>query len=244
VSVSSVFYPGSHDTISDTILRSSDGVLFYISFKVVLSFCRNTFEEFLGASISERRFRDAIIDIPESSAVLDIIVHSIYQISVAKHSPSFDDLETAVNRMPVYGIVPKKHITPSTPLYDLLLSHAPLHPIRVYTLAGHFNMEELAVKASGHLLSYDLSGLSDDVAKSMGAVYLRRLMSLHHDLKETLKATILQPPRLHPVIGSCDFNEQKKLSRAWALTASYLAWDSKPGECIILRYIFLIRISY
>ena len=238
MSVSSSFYSGSHNTTSDTVLRSSDGVLFYLTFKVVLSFCKNTFEEFLGAAISEKKFRYTIIDIPETSPVLDIIVHLIYQISVVKQSPSFDDLETAVNRMPAYGLLPKDYITPSTPLYGLLLSYAPLHPIRVYSLAGHSNMEELAVRASSYLVSYDLFELSDDMAVSMGAVYLHRLMCLHYNLKESLKATLLQPPRLHPPIGACDAIEQNRLSRAWALTASYVAWSSKTGECIFVRQFF------
>ncbi|KAF9560626.1 hypothetical protein CPC08DRAFT_466515 [Agrocybe pediades] len=232
VSVSSSFFPGSHNAISDTIFRSSDGVLFYVTSKVLLSCSKKIFQEFLGASIGEKRFRDVIIDIPESSAVLNIIIHTVYGISVARHSPSFEDVETAIYRMPAYGIAPKDLIVPTKPLYELLLSQSPLYHIKVYTLAGHFKLEDLAVKVSSHLLSYDLSELTDDLVRSMGATYLKRLMCLHYNLVETLKSIILQPPGPHPVTPDCDFLEQKKLSRAWALAASYLAWDSRPDLSI------------
>jgi len=232
VSVSSSFFPGSHNSISDTIFRSSDAVLFYVNARVVLKTEKNAFQEFLGASLDEKRFRDVIIDVPESSAILDIIVHILYGISCAKHNPSFDDLEAAINRMPVYGLVPRSLIVPSSPLYELLLSHAPIYPIQIYSLAGHLGIHELAINTSSHLLSYNLAELTDDLAKRMGAKYLRRLMSLHLNLIESLKSIILQPPHPHPATPECDFFEQKKLSRAWALSASYLVWDSRPDLSI------------
>ena len=218
--------------ISDTVFRSTDGVLFYVNASVLLKASKSIFEAFLGASLQDKRFRDAILDIPESSSVLNIIIHTIYGLSCAKHSPPFDDIETAVDRMPVYGLMPSTFIKPSSPLFQLLLSHAPVQPIRIYALAGHFGLDELAVQTSSHLLSYELSGLTDDLAKRMGAVYFKRLMCLHINLLDSLKAIILQPPPPHPATDTCDFMEQKKLSRAWALAASYLAWDSRPGTSL------------
>lgn len=215
---------------SDTVFRSADGVLFYVNAKAFIKVSKTIFEAFLGGSLEDKRFRDTIIDVPESSSILNIIIHTIYGLSCAKHSPPFDDIETAVNRMPVYGLTPSAHIMPSSPLFELLLSHAPVQPIRIYALAGHFGIEELAIQTSSHLLSYDLSDLTDELAKRMGAVYFKRLMCLHMNLLDSLKATILQPPRPHPATEACSFVEQKKLSRAWALAASYLAWDSRPGS--------------
>ncbi|KDR70031.1 hypothetical protein GALMADRAFT_902424 [Galerina marginata CBS 339.88] len=209
-------------------LTHHDAVLFYVNSKVLLEASRTIFQEFLGASLEDKRFRDTIIDVPESSSVLNIIIHASYKLSCAKHSPPFDDLEAALNRMPVYGLVPKSHIVPPGPLYDILLSFAPMHPIRLYALAGHFGLQELALNTSSYLLSYDLSELTDDLAKRIGPTYLKRLMCFHLNIIESLKAIILQPPHPHPATPACDFVEQKKLGRAWALTASYLAWDSRP----------------
>ncbi|KAF9482932.1 hypothetical protein BDN70DRAFT_874347 [Pholiota conissans] len=232
VSVSSIFFPGSHKPPSDTIFRSSDTVLFYVHCNTILKASRQAFEIFLKAPLSEPQFRNAVIDIPETSSILNIILNTVYGQSCAKNSPDFDDLEKAVDQMPLYGIPPTKHLLPDTPLFDTLISHAPIYPIRVYALAGKFNAYELAVKTSSHLLSYRLSELTDELAIKMGAIYLRRLMTLHMTLIDTLKTIILQPPPPHPSTRTCDFVEQKKLSRAWALAASYLAWDSRPDLSI------------
>ncbi|PPQ69912.1 hypothetical protein CVT25_002470 [Psilocybe cyanescens] len=228
VSISSSFFPGSHNAVSDIILRSSDTVLFYVNANAILRTSKNVFEKFLGFSLDDKRFQDTIIDIPESAVVLNIIVHTLYGLSCAKHNPPFEDLETAINRMPAYGLIPKVYIVPSSPLFDLLLSHAPIYPMQIYTLAGHFGIHDLAVKCSSHLLSYNLADLTDDMCKRMGPTYLKRLMCLHLNILDALKSIILQPPYPHPANRNCDHNEQKKLGRAWALAASYLAWDSRP----------------
>jgi hypothetical protein len=50
--------------------------------------------------------------------------------------PTFEILADAVDSM--LRILPLlKHILPGTPLYSLLLSHAPLRPLDVYALAAH-----------------------------------------------------------------------------------------------------------
>lgn len=231
--ISSTFFSGSHNSISDIVFRSSDGVLFYANAHDLLRASGSAFEQFLGSALSEERFQvdtGAVIDVPESSGVLDIIVHTLYKLSCARHLPTIDDIERAVYHMPVYGVDPKAHIVPTNPLFDLLLSHAPLYPVRVYTLAGHFRAHELAVKTSSYLLSYNLADLSDEISIRMGPIYLNKLMALHLNAMESLKRIILQPPNAHARTKICDSNEQKKTARAWALAASYLAWDSNPGK--------------
>ncbi|KAH9477870.1 hypothetical protein JR316_0010102 [Psilocybe cubensis] len=231
--ISTAFFSGSHNSISDVVFRSSDGVMFYVGTDDILHKSGNAFEPFLGSSLSEERFKirnGAIIDIPESSAVLDVILHTLYHISCARHAPTIDDIEEAVYRMPVYGIDPKAHIVPANPLFDLLLSKAPLYPLRIYTLAGHFRAHELALKTSSHLLSYNLANLTDEISIRMGPIYLNKLMALHLNTVDSLKKIILQPPDPHGRSNLCGSDEQKALARAWALSASYLAWDSNPGE--------------
>lgn len=171
----------------------------------------------------------SMVNVPEISSVLNVIIHMLYDTSSAQHSPSSEVLITAVNRMPFYEIDPKLHITPSTSLYTLLLSHAPLVPLEIYALASHFDLHELAVSTSSHLLSYPLATITDDMAERIGAVYLKRLLSLHVDRANALKRILLLPPHPHPQTRECDFTEQKKLTRAWALVSAYLAWDARPG---------------
>lgn len=196
----------------------------------------HAFKDILGTALDDEKLDSVIVDIPDSASVLNIVLHAMYRLSSAKHFPSILDLETALKRMSLYGLHPKTHISNSSPptLFDILLSQAPLYPIRVYTLAAQFDIHDLAVKSSSHLLSYTLSDLTDEIVTAMGAVYLRRLIILHISLIDTLKRIILHPPPPHPATETCDFLQQKKLSRAWALASSYLAWDSRPGAKIPL----------
>ena len=86
----------------------------------------------------------------------------------------------------------------TAPLYMLLLSSAPLYPIEIYCLAAKFNLEKLAVNSSSHLLSFPTSSITDEMALRMGAIYLKRLMCLHHGRNGALKDILLVPPPPHP----------------------------------------------
>ena len=234
VSVSSTFSPGSHKGIPDTIFRSSDAVLFYVNSATLLRVTKRAFEPILKSSLEEKSLRNKIINIPDNSPILDAILHVFYDISLFRPSPpSLDVLEAAVSRMDMYALAPPSYITPSTPYFEALYSHAQLGPhiaVRVYALAGQYSLHSLAIQTSPLLLSYTLSDLSDDLAKRMGAKYLRRLMSLHLTRVDELKRIIIFPPYAHPPMSGCSLTDQKSLARAWALAASYLAWDTRPGE--------------
>ncbi|KAF9443975.1 hypothetical protein P691DRAFT_808043 [Macrolepiota fuliginosa MF-IS2] len=240
ISVSTAFHPGAHAVDPDTIFSSSDMVLFYVHSQVLRSVSRDAFRRVFEAHCTsnntaaideavQSNHPDGIIHVSETSSVLNIILHMLYGTPVAQHSPSFETLVTAVDRMPYYDLNPKDYIVPRTPLYDLLLTSAPLFPLQVYALAGHHDLQDLAVVTSSHLLSYPLANLPEEQAERMGAVYLKRLLCLHLDRFNALKQILLQPPHPHPPTKECSFTDQKKLTRAWALVAAYLAWDARPG---------------
>jgi len=110
----------------------------------------------------------------------------------------------------------------------LILSRAPIAPMDMYVLAANHNMEELAVSISSHLLSFDLSGLTDNLAERMGAVYLRRLIFLHLGRADALKRLLLPLPDFHGPTPTCGLEERGKLMRAWSLATASLAWDARP----------------
>lgn len=240
VSVATAFHPTAYPQLppADTILSSSDGVLFYVHSSAILNTCDSAFTAFLGSSLNDSKFRDTIIPISHStSAELNVILHMLYGLSSASYSPSFEILDSAVNRMPDYSITPRSYIFPETPLFDLLLSHAPLHPLDVYALAAHHNILPLAVLTSPHLLSYSLPNITDAQADRMGAIYLKKLMSLHFIRFNALKDVLLKPPHPHPPTRDCDFSTQKKLTRAWSLVSAHLAWDARPGNYCFLLWL-------
>ena len=181
------------------------------------------------SSLAEPRFRITTVTVEAPSTELNIVLHAIYKTSPAAHSPDIETIIRAVDRMPPWSIWPKDLLTPSNSLYELLLSYAPLRPLEIYALASYHGLEDLAINVSPYLLSYDLSTITDETAKRIGPVYLKKLMLLHINRSTDLKAILLLPPHPHPPVKTCDFEDQKKLTRAWALASAYLIWDARLG---------------
>lgn len=178
-----------------------------------------------------------VVVLPESSVVLNVVLHSIYDISCAHYSPSFESLSAALVFMTTYGIPVKRHTARSTPLHALFLSHAPFYPLELYALAASYDLYDLAVPTSSHLLSLSLASLTDEMVDHIGPRYLKRLFFLHFGRAEALKRLLLPPPHPHSPTVFCDFTEQKKLTRAWALASAYLAWDARPGTVLSITNI-------
>jgi hypothetical protein len=152
-------------------------------------------------------------------------------MSCAQFSPSIDCITEAVDSLKAYGHPMQTYIAPNMPLYNLILSRSPLYPIELYALAAENDLSELAVAISSHLLAFNLSNLTDGLASKIGPIYLKRLFFLHLGRNDALKRLLLSPPALHGPTADCDFTQQKKLTRAWALATAYLAWDARPGWC-------------
>ena len=231
LSVSTSFYPGSHSSMADLIFLSSDGVLFYLCTEIINKASSSALSGFLRGSSPGTV--GCVNYIPESASILNILFHTLYDSSCAPNSPSTDDLIAAVDKMPSYGMEPRSFIFPKSPLYTLLLARAPLRPLDIYALASHHNIPELAVKTSSHLLGYQLETISDEVAIHIGPVMLKRLFLLHKMRSDALRKLILEPPGFHPQTLTCSFEDQKGLTRAWALGSSFLAWDARPGESFV-----------
>ncbi|GBE79422.1 hypothetical protein SCP_0206200 [Sparassis crispa] len=231
VSVSTAFYPGANLNIlpPDIIFLSCDAVFFYVHSHQVLGSSENGFNSLLPAN-PQKGNQDIgpIIPLPDSANVVNIVLHTIYNMPCSHYSPSVDTLIASVDALHKYGISVKRHIGPSTPLYSVVLSQAPVAPIEVYALAAAYDLYELAVPISSHLLSFPLPTLSDELAMRMGSIYLKRLFFLHLGRMDALRRLLLSPPHPHAPTTTCDFVEQKKLTRAWALASAYLAWDARP----------------
>ena len=232
VSVSTAFHPTAHQHLPkpDTIMLSSDAVLFFVHSTTILIACDSAFQSFLGSPLDDPIWRNTLITLDAPSAELNVLLHMLYGKSCAVHSPPFGTLSNAIDRMLAYSIPPATHILPSTSLYNVLLSYAPLHPLDLYALAAHHNLHSLAVSTSSHLLSYSLPTITDDQAERMGSVYLRKLVLLQLDRFLAMKNILLKLPHPHAPTKLCGFTEQKRLSRVWALASASWVWDAKLGE--------------
>jgi hypothetical protein len=203
-------------------------VLFYVHSIVLLSASINFFNSLLPAE-SMTQDAEAIVPVSDPSEVLNIILHTIYKLSCSHYGPAFDTISAGVSGLETYGVHLHEYIRPTTPLFSLLSSNAGAAPLNVYVLAAQHDLHELAVYTSSYLLSFTLANLSDDVARTIGPIYLKRLFFLHLGRADALKRLLLPPPYPHAPTGTCDFVAQKRLTRAWALASTSLAWDARPG---------------
>ena len=233
VSVSTTFFPGAqnHALPPDLVVLSSDSVFFYVHLHVLLAASDNDFNSLLPPSSDAKPGPlGPVVLVPEPSIILNIVFHAVYDISCSHYSPSFESLAGALNAMAKYGISLRTHVAPTTALHSLLLSLAPIYPLELYALAASYDLYDLAVPTSAHLLSFSLASLTDDMAERIGPKYLKRLFFLHFGRADALKRLLLPPPHPHPPTLTCDYAEQKRLTRAWALASAYLAWDARPGK--------------
>ena len=226
--VSAVFNPKDS---SDIVILSSDTVLFYLNSRILLGASEDAFQLLLSAPLSSVPL-PTVIGAPDTAEILNIIFHIVYDMSCIPQSPSFQNIVTAVNHMPLYGFDPKKHIIQPHPIYAHLLSFAPRFPHGLYMLASHFDIYELAAATSSYLLSSSLYTITDDMARRTGPIYLKRLFSLHAQRLHILKSIILRPPRPHPPTPECSFAQQKQLEDIWAAGLADLAWEVTPGVYI------------
>lgn len=231
VSVSTTFYPAA--TLGsgppDLILLSSDSVFFYVHNDQVLGASQTGFKSLLPPKpLKDQDDLGPMISLPETSSVLNVMLHTIYNMSCAHYSPSVDTLIAATDALHNYGVSIPKYLSPGQPLYQVILALSPVSPIDFYSLAAAYDLHDLAVPISSHLLAFPLSSLTDQQAARMGPVYLRKMFFLHLGRVDALKRLLLPPPHPHAPTRGCDFTDQKKLTRAWALATAYLAWDARP----------------
>ena len=243
ISVSTTFFPGADlDALpTDLIILSSDSVFFYVHAHKIHAASTNGFNSLLPSK-EQGQLDDVgnILPLHDDSVVINILLHSIYNMSAAHYAPTPEAVITAVESLEKYGLSMQTYLAPASPLYMLFLGTAPQAPINFYATAGAYNLHHLAIPVSSFLLSYSLASLTDELAVKMGPLYVKRLFYLHVGRIEALKRLLLPPPQPHVPTGNCDFAEQKKLTRAWALASAYLVWDVRPGEPMNPRHISLL----
>jgi hypothetical protein len=224
------------------VLASDDNTLFYLNSHLLASSGFNVFSVSLQSlSLLHRSstlpggplLHGPVSKIPDSSATLDIIFQTVYGLSCAIQAPTLDSLSFAISRMPVYNLSPSTLIGTGTPLYAHLMgNHAPLEPLKLYTLAGQHSIDSLAVGVSSHLLGLDLSEITDQMATTMGSVYLKRLFFMHKGRLARLKNVLARPPSLHDskLAKVCDIATRAAVRNRWTVLVTSLAWDATPGK--------------
>ena len=170
-----------------------------------------------------------VILVPESSLVLNLLLHCVYDLPCTHFLSSVEDISACVTAIIKYGLPLSAYASPDGSLYNLVLSRAPTAGIQMYALAAEHKLEQLAVAISPSLLSFDLATLGEDLVKRMGAVYLKRLVFLHLGRSAALKRLLSPPLNYHPPDEDCGVEEHDELIGAWGLAVASLGWDARPG---------------
>ena len=176
-----------------------------------------------------------IILVPESSPVLNLVLHCVYDLPCTRFPSSVEDISNCVATIIKYGLPLAAYASKGGTLYNLVLHKAPTAGILMYTLAAQHGLEQLAVAISPFLLSFDLAMLTDDLVKRMGAVYLRRLVFLHLGRIAALKRLLSPPSDYHAPDDDCGTEDHNALMNAWGLAVASLTWDPKPGAFLPLH---------
>ncbi|CAE6439376.1 unnamed protein product [Rhizoctonia solani] len=170
-----------------------------------------------------------IIPLCEDAALLNIILLIVYRLPMERYRPDLQLMCRAIPALVSYGYRLENLITPTSDAFRLLIAHSVTHPLVVYALAAGYNLEHLAVASSRNTLGIELSHITDDLATVMGPIYLRRLFFLHLGRGDALKRLLLEPPAGHMPLPHCGPEDQKSLTRAWALAIAYMTVEAKPN---------------
>ncbi|KLO19882.1 hypothetical protein SCHPADRAFT_45304 [Schizopora paradoxa] len=220
----------------DLTLSSSDSVTFRVHQDHLLAASTNEFSKKLSPPQLEKLNVNAAnaptLTLPYPSAVVHILLHVVYKEDgrLRDETPSLADISSAIRALKECGIPSKRSILDSSLLFGIMASHCKLSPLaalEVYTLAASHapDLHHVAVYASRFLLPLRFSRITDEIAASMGAVYLLRLSQLLVGRTQEFKRLLLPTPQLHKPLPHCD---TRVLREAWTLVTAFLMWHATP----------------
>ena len=227
VSVSTAFN-GNSMVDADVTIVSSDEVYFSAHRHRLLTASSNDFGSLLPPRDMGIR-EECVLALPETSIVVNIVLHIIYGLSCGVYTPSLETLNGASRALRNYGVLLPFYATRGGQIYELLLAEAPRRPLQTFAIAAENNFEELAVAISPHLLPYGAKDIPDEIAQQAGPLYLKRLFCLREARYDLMRQIIVAPPYPHAPDRNCGPADRQGLSRAWTLAAAQLVWDFRNG---------------
>ncbi|KAI3616247.1 hypothetical protein WG66_013936 [Moniliophthora roreri] len=214
-------------------LISQNSVLFYVDEYSLLRFSNNNFKGLLPLPDQAREKR--IIFLPDlPSSELEILLQAIYRVPTSTPGTmgggsmdDFHELVRGVGRLPTFGIAFKSVILPHTYIFDRILSFSAQYPLEVYALGGQYDIDELAVSASPHTLTVELTDIEEGLAGRIGALYLLRLIRLHEKRKKIIMDLLVEGPDSATV---CRSEHQEELKKKWNMAIASLLSGINAGE--------------
>lgn len=232
----SASFPPRTDASTDLVLVSLDKVWFFVNHALLthkfskglpfLSRCSTSTRYLPAHALSCTQFAM----LPESSEVINIVLHTIYGKSSAHLPVSDDTFPHVLDMIVAYGVALPTHLAPGLPLFTLLLVRARDAPLFFYALAAKHDIYALAAPISALLLACSIADILGDSAPEVPPHYLLRLVALRIRRQEALKSLLARQPDRHDVSDFCSAEGQEHMIHAWALTAAHFVMERGPGE--------------
>ncbi|KAF8327903.1 uncharacterized protein EI90DRAFT_1641581 [Cantharellus anzutake] len=179
--------------------------------------------------------RRPIIYVDENEHHFNCFLIALYNWSSQLYKPDTGVFSHVFNLVIKYGFKVRSVFSPSSGGFQDLVRTAETEALRMYTLAAHWDFEELAVSASRYVLRVadTIQNITDDHAETIGPRYLLRLIQLHETRKARLKELLLIPPTLHvDDTPACARPQRLSVLRAYGLAAGYVVWEKAAGVTV------------
>ncbi|CCO32604.1 hypothetical protein RSOLAG1IB_10153 [Rhizoctonia solani AG-1 IB] len=248
ISVSSRFNLDSWDIQdADLLFLTPDQVFFYAHSSVILAYSTNYFGGLLVGdptydvceevdvtqpmSDSFLSIEPKLIVVNITSDIFNIVLLALYRFPIQEFAPSNQSLRAVIPALTSLGCDPNTIACANSELYGLLLKCAAADPLPIYAIAAEYSFESLAVSVSALTLKTPLHEISEDLARQMGPIYLKRIFFLHLGREDALRRVVMPQPNFHPPESNpkCDVESQKRIQRAWTLASAYVVAQNHLG---------------
>ena len=224
VSMSTTFCLGAMDDPypADVLLLSSDNVYFCVHSITLLLHSLNKFGGYLKEILQP-------IPLSTHSTVINLALYALYDLNPSAFNPTTGLMTLAFRFLIDHGILPKDCITPTNPFCESIHKLGVQSPLETFIMVAYFDLEHLAIDVSRNLLNLPLQNITEEIALTIGPVYLRRLFFMHLGRIDRLKRLMFQVPEAHGQNKDCYDSEQRLLQLEWRSLAVALAPDASPA---------------
>ncbi|KAJ7208271.1 hypothetical protein GGX14DRAFT_365547 [Mycena pura] len=245
-------HPFSETAGADAILRSSDGVDFYVH-RVILSLVSPVFETMFGLPQPESSPAIPVIDMQESSAALDLALRFFYpaaQPNVATLEKLQEVLEV-VMKYDMQCVVPmvKQHLE----------KYQSSRPLAVYAIAFRHRWKDVAAAAAKESLKYPLRSLNTEAPaelEGVTAIGYHELLHYHSRCADAARLTTAELKWFpwSTTLDNCRCNKNLLMfsdnmyhhTPAWFcefLTGMVNTWAITPGANVRDHGIFYVALE-
>jgi len=224
ISMSTTFYLGAMDGPypPDVLLVSSDNVFFCVHSITLLFHSLNKFGGYLK-DISQPVLLSA------HSEAVNLALFALYNLNASAFNPTTGLITQALDFLIDHGILPGDCITSTNPFCESIRTLGVRYPLETFIMVAYFDLEHLAIDVSRNLLSLPLYTITEEVALTIGPMYLKRLFFLHLGRVDRLKQLMFQVPEAHGQNKDCYDSEQRRLQLEWRSLAVTLAFEASPA---------------